>query len=213
MIERSRSDRRAARREQLLDGALAAVRRRGPGASMNELAAEAGVSKPILYRHFGDRDGLVVALGTRFARELMAELQRALAEPRVDARGTIEATVEAYVGFVERDRAVYRLVVRRAGRDRPGAVDPIGSFQRQVGEAIASVLGPGLERAGADAGGAEILSHGIVGLVHAAGDWWLDHPTIPRELAVSYVTDLLWGGLAGLGLASALDDGIPASLA
>ena len=73
------------RRPVLLEAAATAIRRHGPGASMTQIAAQAGVTKPILYRHFRDRDGLVHALAERFAGDLMGELQAALqsdAEPR-----------------------------------------------------------------------------------------------------------------------------------
>ena len=184
----------------MLDAALTAIRRIGPTVSMTELAAEAGVTKPILYRHFGDRDGLVAALAARFTADLMGELQAALAQPTMP-RDTIESTVDAFVSFVERDPDVYRLLVHRAVREQPGAAEALGGFLRQVGNAIAVVLGERLRDVGADSGGAEVLAHGMVGFVHAAGDWWLEHPTMPRSRLVTYVTDLLWGGLASLGMA------------
>jgi AcrR family transcriptional regulator len=196
------TDRRAARREELLDAALIAVRRLGPGVSMNELAAEAGVTKPILYRHFGDREGLVAALAARFTADLMAELEKALLRPESNPRTTVESTVEAFVRFLERDPDVYRLLVHRAVREQPGAAEALGGFLRQVGRAIALVLGEQLRAVGADSGGAEVLAHGIVGLVHSSGDWWLENQTMPRARLVTYVTDLLWGGLSGMGLST-----------
>src|SRR5690348_8052225 len=75
----ARDARRAARREELLAGAIKVIRRDGPLASMDAIAAEAGVTKPIVYRHFGDRDGLTQAVATQFAAELFAELRGALA--------------------------------------------------------------------------------------------------------------------------------------
>ncbi|HVM09774.1 MAG TPA: TetR/AcrR family transcriptional regulator [Acidimicrobiales bacterium] len=200
------ADRRNARREELLDAALIAIRRLGPSASMNELAAEAGVTKPILYRHFGDRDGLVAALAARFTADLMGELQAALAQSAdttADPRSTVESTVDAFVRFLESDPDVYRLLVHRAVREQPGAAEALGGFLRQVGQAIALVLGEQLRAVGADSGGAEVLAHGIVGLVHSAGDWWLENPTMPRARLVAYVTDLLWGGLSSMGLGAA----------
>ena len=194
-------DRRALRRAELLDAALIAIRRVGAGASMNDLAAEAGVTKPILYRHFGDRNGLVAALAERFTADLMADLQRALAAAQQDPHATVAATVDAFVAFIERDPEVYRLLVHRAVREQPGAVEALGGFLRQVGQAIAVVLGEQLRQAGADSGGAEVLAHGMVGLVHAAGDWWLEHQSMPRARLVAYVTELLWGGLSSMGLA------------
>ena len=201
-------DRRAARREELLDAALIAVRRLGPSVSMNELAAEAGVTKPILYRHFGDREGLVAALAARFTADLMAELEKALLRPEANPRTTVESAVEAFVGILERDPDVYRLLVHRAVREQPGAAEALGGFLRQVGRAIALVLGEQLRAAGADSGGAEVLAHGIVGLVHSSGDWWLENPTMPRTRLVTYITDLLWGGLSGMGLSTNSEENV-----
>jgi len=179
-----------------------AIRDLGPQPSMEQLAARGGVTKPILYRHFGDREGLVAALAARFTADLMAELEKALLRPEANPRTTVEATVDSFVGFLERDPDVYRLLVHRAVREQPGAAEALGGFLRQVGRAIAVVLGEQLRAAGADSGGAEVLAHGIVGLVHFAGDWWLESPPMPRARLVAYVTDLLWGGLASMGLAT-----------
>src|SRR5437870_2004883 len=66
-----RSAQRADRREALLTAAIGGIRKHGPSASMDALAAEAGITKPILYRHFGDRAGLVKAIAERFADSLM----------------------------------------------------------------------------------------------------------------------------------------------
>src|SRR5688572_6960411 len=79
---RERRDRRhgdrADRRESLLDAAISGIRTHGPAASMDQLAAAAGITKPILYRHFGDRAGLVAAIAKRFADSLLQDLQAAL---------------------------------------------------------------------------------------------------------------------------------------
>lgn len=190
------------RREELLDAAVAAIRRHGSAVTMRDLAAEAGVTKPILYRHFGDRDGLVAALAGRFSAELLDALRAALGEERGDPQATIAATVDAFVAFLEREPDVYRLLVQQAHGGQAAAVDAIGGFLRQVGDDVALVLGEQLRLAGRDSGGAEVLAHGIVGFVHAAGDWWIGHPTMPRHRLVAYVTDLLWGGLSSLGIAT-----------
>ena len=69
---------RAARREALLDAADRIVRRDGPVASMATIAAEAGITKPILYRHFGDKSGLYAALADRYTGRLLDDLRAAL---------------------------------------------------------------------------------------------------------------------------------------
>ncbi len=180
------------RRPVFLDAAAVAIRRHGPGVSMTQIAAEAGVTKPILYRHFRDRDGLVHTLAERFSNELMSELQAAL-RSNGDPRQLIVHTIDAYIAFVERDPDVYRFLVQYVEND----ASLIG-FMQQVGQQVAVVLGEQLRVAGQDSGGAEPLAHGIVGMVHSAGHWWVDHRSMPRERLVDYLADLLWAGVAGL---------------
>ena len=75
-----RPSRRApGRRDELLGAALDVIRRVGPGASMDEMAAEAGITKPVLYRYFRDRDGLIAAVAERFSDGLVERLEQALA--------------------------------------------------------------------------------------------------------------------------------------
>lgn len=189
---------RAARRDALLDAAVEAIRRHGPGVSMEDLAKAAGVTKPILYRHFGHRDGLTTALATRFADGLQATLQAAMIAGS-GPRETLEKTIDAYLAFVERDPGVYQFLVRRL-LEPPEVEFSVGNFLHQVGNQVALVLGEQMRSAGVDSGGAEPLAHGIVGMVHAAGDWWLERQTMPRSRVVAYVSGLLWGGMVGIGL-------------
>ncbi|MDQ3106690.1 MAG: TetR/AcrR family transcriptional regulator [Actinomycetota bacterium] len=197
---------RDARRTALLDAAVGAIRAHGPGVSMEDLAKAAGVTKPILYRHFGHRDGMTTALATRFALGLEATLQAAMVGGNAP-RETLEKTIDAYLEFVERDPEVYHFLVRRlmANEQTPGAPAEltVGNFLRQVSAQVALVLGEQLRTAGVDSGGAEPLAHGIVGMVHAAGDWWLERQVMPRARLVEYIVGLLWGGFVGIGLGPA----------
>lgn len=189
-----RDAQRAVRREQLLDAAAAVIRREGADVSMEAIAAEAGVTKPILYRHFRDRKGLVEALADRFAASLFDELQAALGRSP-DPRETLGTTIDAYLAFVERDPALYRFIVQRVAGEVASGGFSVGAFMRDVGNRVALVLGEQLRAAGADSGGAEPLAHGMVGMVHAAGDWWVERQTMPRARLVEYLTELLWSGL------------------
>ena len=193
---------RQARRDALLDAAVDAIREHGPGVSMEDLARAAGVTKPILYRHFGHRDGLTAALATRFAHGLESTLQSAMVAGN-PPRETLEKTIDAYLEFVERDPEVYRFLVQRLIAGPPDEELSVGNFLRQVATQVALVLGEQLRAAGLDSGGAEPLAHGMVGMVHAAGDWWLERRTMPRSRLVQYIVEVLWSGLAGIGLASA----------
>jgi AcrR family transcriptional regulator len=180
------------RRPALVEAATAAIRRHGPSVSMTQIAAQAGVTKPIIYRHFRDRDGLVHALAERFSVDLMAELQAALAS-NSDPRQLIVQTIDTYVAFIERDPDIYRFLVQHVGNDAT-----LIGFMQQVGTQVAVVVGEQLRAAGQDSGGAEPIAHGIVGMVHSAGHWWVENPTMPRARLVEYLADLLWAGIAGL---------------
>src|SRR5437763_847242 len=85
-------ERRDARRAQLLDAAERVVEHRGSDASMAQIAAEAGITKPILYRHFGDKADLYRALAERLTGELLVELRAALA-----TRGTLRDRTRATI--------------------------------------------------------------------------------------------------------------------
>jgi AcrR family transcriptional regulator len=171
---------------------------------MEDLARAAGVTKPILYRHFGHRDGLTAALATRFAHGLESTLQSAMVAGN-PPRETLEKTIDAYLEFVERDPEVYRFLVQRLIAGPPDEELSVGNFLRQVATQVALVLGEQLRAADLDSGGAEPLAHGMVGMVHAAGDWWLERQTMPRGRLVDYIVGVLWGGLAGIGLATGED--------
>ena len=175
------------------------IRRDGAGASMEAIAAEAGVSKPILYRHFGDRRGLVDALAARFSTGLMDGLQASLARDADDPRAVVVSTIDAYLAFVERDLDLYRFLVASAHGDVPGAAAKLGGFMREVSQQVAVVLGDRLDASGADTGGAEPMAYGIVGMVHAAGDWWVEARSMTRARLVDYLATLLWSGLQPLG--------------
>src|SRR5688572_19512174 len=106
-----RASRREARREELLDAADRAIRRQGPAVSMDEIAAEAGVTKPILYRHFGDKAGLSLALGERYVAHLLGRIHEAL-DRETDPRRRVETTLDAYLQLVDEEPQIYRFIVQ-----------------------------------------------------------------------------------------------------
>ena len=158
---------------------------------MEHVAARAGVTRPIIYRHLGDRDGMAAAVADEVATRLRAELQDALSRP-LPPRDVLVAAVDTFVGFLEREPEVYRFLLRGPAH-RSGDV---GSFLQQVSQDVAVVLGEQLRTRGLDSGAAEPWAHGIVGLVHSAGDWWIERRSMPRARLVEYVTSLLWSGMS-----------------
>lgn len=192
-VDPERVAQRLQRRKELLDAALAVIRRDGPDASMAAMAAEAGITKPILYRHFEDRAGLMLALTDRFAEDLGAELRAAL-NRAVPPQEVLRGTIDAFVGFIERDPEMYRFVTQRALAEVPSDVT---GLVRRIGREVAVVLGEALRAAGVDSSPAEPWAYGIVGMVHFSGEWWAEHRSLSRERFVTYLSDLLWSGLSG----------------
>jgi AcrR family transcriptional regulator len=206
---RSRDERRA----ELLDAAERAIRRIGPQASMDELASEAGITKPILYSHFGDKAGLAAALTVRVAAELDQALTASLLKVQ-HPQQVVSSTVDAFCSFIETETALYHFLwyaamnqanggpARGVAAERPDRSGPAGPRNLIAGFAdqISFALGSALRQVGADSGAAEPWSYAIVGMTLTAGEWWLDRRTMTREDLVAYLTQLLWGGLSGAGL-------------
>ncbi|MGW1667995.1 TetR family transcriptional regulator [Streptomyces sp. NPDC002324] len=195
------------RRRELLEAADRVVLRDGPGASMNAIAAEAGITKPILYRHFGDKSGLYAALAQRHTDALLDALRAALDAP-AERRERVEATLDTYLAAIEARPQVYRFLMHPAEAGQPGDQPGDHGFDvgrhsapllRRMGEELGKViedrldLGPDSHRL------ARVWGHGIVGMMHAAGDWWLGERPCTRAELVSCLADLLWGRLAAAG--------------
>jgi AcrR family transcriptional regulator len=183
---------REQRRAELLDAADRVIRRSGPAASMDEIATEAGITKPILYRHFGSKEGLHQALAERYVDALMGELRAtdAIREPREH----LAARIDAYLSFVEREPEQYRFLLDAA--EEPGTSALVAEFRRQLAAECALATAESLRRAGLDPELAEPWAHGMVGAVRSAGIWWLDTRSLPRSVLVESLTNLLWEGVS-----------------
>lgn len=162
---------------------------------MEAIAREAGVTKPIVYRLFGDRDGLLRALGERMAGEVVTAVLAALDEaPGDDQKMRLRTAIDAYVAMIDDDTEVYRFVTEQAGTARGSTITGLSA---EVARAVAVVLGEQLRASGTDGGAAEPWAFGIVGLVHLSGDWWVRNRTMSRDELVTHLVDLLWTGFAG----------------
>ena len=192
---------RRTRREQLVEATLVAVGKHGAGVGMDEIAAEAGTSKTVVYRHFADRAELYVAVCNRVAAQLLPKLRDAL-ESSSRPRQMVAAAIDTYLAFIEADPELYRFVVHQQTIDRP-ATDPLDSLSDLVGEQAAAAISVALHQSGGDPAAAAPWGHGVVGLVRSAADWWLraDRPMLRSELA-AHLTDLAWSGLSTIGTES-----------
>ena len=189
---------RRKRRQDMVEAAIRAIRRSGPAVTMDEIAAESGVAKPILYRVFRDKAELYRAVGSAVAEDLLIPaLMSELARDR-HPREHAAAMIDTYLRLIEAEPQLYRFVVHPALDDRPMASNLVGTYKQVIAEHLTRVIGGALRAQQLDSGGAEPWSHALVGMVHEAGDWWIEHRTLTRDDLTSYLTALAWGGFADM---------------
>jgi AcrR family transcriptional regulator len=191
--------RRERRREELLDVADRVTQRRGVAVSMDEIASEAGITKPVLYRHFGDKDGLYQALTERYIDELKTALKPATkaSEPR----DRLAAAIDAYLAYVEREPERYRFLLHASERPRTAGI--VADFRRRHIAECAFTAEDNLRRAGIDPGFAEPWAQCVSGMIRAAGTSWLEARSLPRDRLADYLTTILWEGFSSLRRATA----------
>src|SRR5437764_3308927 len=157
-------ERRDARRAQLLDAAERVVEHRGSDASMAQIAAEAGITKPILYRHFGDKADLYRALAERLTGELLVELRAALAT-RGTLRDRTRATIDAYLSAIERRPQMYRFLVEGSAAEEAAVRGHVALFVRRLAEELAVGIRGELRFGEFDVARSEAWAFAIVGMV------------------------------------------------
>ena len=182
---------RMTRRLELLEAAIEVIRREGPTASMDEIAAQAGITKPIVYRYFGDRAGLYQAVAERYCADLTSRFQSVVGSSDIDAR--VIKLIDAYLAFVQDDPQVHQFLLHPQHATRP-----VVTFGYHVGEVIAGLIRERLEIAGREVAPAEPWGHAVAGMLQGASTWWLVHPEVQRATVVERLRALLWDGLERL---------------
>ncbi len=185
---------RAARRTELIGAAVAVVRAHGADVGMDDIARHAGIAKPIFYRYFADKADLHRAVGRSVAEGVVRQVGKAL-DQEASPRARLMAAIDSYLRSVEADPEVYRFVVHTIPPSRTPSADPFDDFATVVGLQATRVLSTLLREDQRDTGAAEPWGFGLVGMVRAAADRWLQHPSMTREALVSYLADLVVPGL------------------
>jgi AcrR family transcriptional regulator len=192
----SLTERRQARRDQLLDAAIDVIRREGAEVTMEEMASAGGISKPILYRHFTDRDGLVAAITEQALAELGAALDKKLQQAGDAApQEAIRTTIDVFFDYVEREPELYRFIVDNDARHGNRTTH---AFAEHIAAHVAREIASGLGRFGRQPGPAEIWGRAIVGMCQNTAEWWNSGAPIDRHQLVDELTDFVWGGMMGV---------------
>jgi AcrR family transcriptional regulator len=192
----------AQRREQLLDVGRALFAEKGYDAtSVEEIAAQAGVSKPVVYEHFGGKEGLYAVVVDREMRFLLEAVTGALTV-EAHPREVLEQAALALLTYIETSTDGFRILVR----DSPVA-QSTGSFASLISEATTQVehlLAEQFTARGFEPKTAPIYAQMLVGMVAMTGQWWLDARKPKKAEVAAHLVNLAWNGLSGMEAKPAL---------
>jgi AcrR family transcriptional regulator len=190
---------RAARREDLIDATIAAVDQFGSDVGVDQIAAAAGTSKPVIYRYFTDKDDLYRAVGARVVHQIAQTLLDVGDDP--DPQVLLRTSIDAYLHLLEDHPQRFRFVTQHRvfNEARVGKPAAVESGTGAVAQVLTAALGAQLRGIGIDPAAASPWGEATVGFIRAASLWWLDHPhAMTRSQLTDYLTALLWGGGAGV---------------
>lgn len=193
------------RREQLvLVGRRLFAEKGFEGASVEEVASRAQVSKPVVYEHFGGKEGLYAVVVDREISELLDSVTGALdapAHPRVLA----ERAALALLDYIEGSTDGFRILVR----DSPvtGTTGGFASLISDVATQVEHILAAAFKKNGLDTKFAPMYAQMLVGMVALTGQWWVDSRKPKKQEVAAHLVNLAWNGLSGLEARPRLHDG------
>jgi AcrR family transcriptional regulator len=183
------------RREQLLDIGRRLFAERGlEGTSIEEIAARADVSKPVVYEHFGGKEGLYAVVVDREVDRFLTMATRLLdGEPSMEK---FEVAAVELLRYIQDNSDGFRILVRDSNpSSRSGT---FASLMGDVASQVESTLDDVLKARGFDRKVAPMYAQMLVGMVAFAGQWWLDARTPRREEVAAHLINLAWNGLSGV---------------
>lgn len=184
------------RRQQLMEVARAVFAVSGyESASIEEIARQAGVSKPIVYEHFGSKEGLHAAVVDRELDTLVARVIKPISEGA--PRERFEGAVLAFLAYVKEEPDGFAVLTRDSptAHARRGLTRVIGDTAERVGDVFAASF----KSAGFNPKAAPIYANALVGMVTQVGQWWAaGGHGVSIELAAKHVAALGWMGMRHL---------------
>jgi AcrR family transcriptional regulator len=183
------------RRQQLLDIGRRLFAERGfEGTSIEEIAAQAGVSKPVVYEHFGGKEGLYAVVVDREV-ERLTEITMTLLDGK-QSRPKFEAAAVTLLRYIEDNADGFRILVRDSS---PGATTgTYGTLLSDIAGQVEYIMADFLKSRGRDPKLAPMYSQMLVGMVAFTGQWWLDARKPKLEQVATNLIDLAWNGLSQL---------------
>jgi len=190
---------RQQRRAQVLDAAREVFVSLGyHGAGMDDIAVQAGVSKPVLYQHFPSKLDLYLDLLDSGIEDLMAHTDAAV-RSTTDNKQRVRATMQAYFAFVDDSRGAFRLVFESDLTNEPAVRERVDRANLEMARKIAAVIA---EDTGLSDAQALLLGSGMQGMAQVAARQWLQQGSarLPRQEAADLIAALAWRGIRGFPL-------------
>ena len=184
------------RREQLLLVARSLFAEKGfDNTSVEEIAARAEVSKPVVYEHFGGKEGIYAVVVDREVKELSARLSGSLSS-QGHPKQIVERTALRLLDYIEEHEDGFRILVR----DSPvaQATGPFSSMLGDVAGQVGDLLRGQFAIHGLDPATATLYAQMLVGMIAFTGQWWLEERTPGKAEVAAHLTNLGWNGLRGM---------------
>ncbi|MCV7248359.1 TetR/AcrR family transcriptional regulator [Mycobacterium koreense] len=183
------------RRTELVDGTLDAIRHRGRDVSMDEIAAEIGVSKTVLYRYFVDKNDLTTAVMLRFAQTTLIPNMAEALSAQLDGFSLVREIIRVYVETVAAEPEIYPFVMANSSASKSKA---IADSERIIAGMLAVMLRRRMQEAGMDTRGVEPWAYHTVGGVQLATHSWMSNPRMSADELIDYLTMLSWSAMVGI---------------
>jgi AcrR family transcriptional regulator len=181
------------RREQLLDVGRSLLAERGfEATSIEEIASRAGVSKPVVYEHFGGKEGLYAVVVDREMQALLERVTGALTGGH--PKELLEQAALALLIYIEEQTDGFRILVR----DSPVASSGgnFSSLLNDIASQVEYVLAAEFKSRGFETKLAGLYSQALVGMVALTGQWWLEARKPKRDEVAAHLVNLAWNGLS-----------------
>ncbi|RCK70906.1 TetR/AcrR family transcriptional regulator [Desertihabitans brevis] len=186
----------AERREQLIRVARHSFAERGfEGTSVEEIAARARVSKPVVYEHFGGKEGLYAVVVDREVRTLLDAIRGALETPG-SSRALIERATLTLLDYIETNPDGFRIVARDSSLESTGS--SFASILSDVASQVEDILAAAFKVQRINPKVAPMYAQMLVGMIAYTGQWWLDARRPKKPELAAHLVNLAWNGLRGL---------------
>lgn len=173
---------------------MAAIRERGPDLSIDDLAAAAGVSKPVLYDEFGGRVGIADAIAVVVAEAVERRVVAELAAAPFELEAAVRAVIEGLVDFVDDEPELYVFLVRAIRSPERGFLDnALVAVVHERASVLVGFVAPGLPTEHL-----RVLTDGLFGFVFASVESWQARRDLSKEALIDTLARVIHAGLGAL---------------